>query len=83
MTGGLWYNTSICKKLHRKLFGGFIINARTFRYHIMCSIDAYEKYHQSSRFYDGSSGRGCPLPKYSTTEILELIGATIDLLVVG
>ena len=42
MTGGPWYNTSICKKLHGKLFEGFIIIARTDRYHIMCSIGAYE-----------------------------------------
>ena len=43
MTGGPWYNTSICKKLHRKLFEGIIIMARTDRYNIMCSIDAYER----------------------------------------
>ena len=43
MTGGPWYNTYICKKLHGKLFEGFIINARTDRYNIMCSIDAHEK----------------------------------------
>ena len=46
MTGGPLYITSICKKLHGKLFEGFIINARTERYHIMCSIDAYGKEHQ-------------------------------------
>ena len=40
MTGGPWYNTYICKKLHGKLFVVFIINARTDRYSIMCSIDA-------------------------------------------
>ena len=40
MTGGPWYNTYICKNLHGKLFEVFIINARTERYHIMCSIDA-------------------------------------------
>ena len=40
MTGGPWYNTSICKKLHGKFFEGIIKNARTDRYHIMCSIDA-------------------------------------------
>ena len=43
LTGGPWYNTSICKKLHKKLFEGFIINARTEMYQIMCSIDLYEK----------------------------------------
>ena len=42
-TCGPWYNTSICKKLHGKLIEGFIINAGTDRYHIMCSIDAFEK----------------------------------------
>ena len=41
-----WYNKSICKNLHRKLFEGFIINARTDRYIIICSIDAYEREHQ-------------------------------------
>ena len=45
MTGGPWYNTSICKKLYGKVFEGFIRNARTDRYIIMCSIDAHEKEH--------------------------------------
>ena len=43
LTGRPWYNTYICRKLHGKLFEAFIINARTDRYHIMCSIRAYEK----------------------------------------
>ena len=43
MTGGPWYSTSICKELHGKLFEGFIINAITDRYSIICSIDEYEK----------------------------------------
>ena len=46
LTGGPWYNTSICKKLHGKMFERFIINAKTERYNIMCSIDVYEKEHQ-------------------------------------
>ena len=54
-------NTSICKKLHGKLLEGFIINARTDIYHIMCSIDAHEKEHQSSSCDYGSSGGGCSL----------------------
>ena len=41
MTDGPWYNTSICKKLHGKVFEAFIRNARTDRYNIMCSIDTY------------------------------------------
>ena len=40
-TGGPLYNTYICNKLHGKVFEGFIRNARTYRYNIMCSIDAY------------------------------------------
>ena len=63
LTGVPWYNTSICKKSHRKVFESFIINARTDRYNIMCSIDAYEREHQLSRFDDGSSGGGCPIQK--------------------
>ena len=66
LTGVPWYNTSICKKLHGKLFEGFIINARTNRYNIRCSIDVYEREHQPSSCDDGSSGEGCPLPKNST-----------------
>ena len=69
MTCGPYYITYICKKLHGKLFKGFIINAITDRYHIMCSIAAHEKYPQSSIF-DGISGGGCPIPTNSTTEAL-------------
>ena len=61
MTGGPWYNTSICNKLDGKVFEGFIRNTRTNRYNIMCSIDAHEKSHQSS-CDDGSSGGGFSLP---------------------
>ena len=43
MIGGPWYNTSICKKLHGNVFYGFIKNARTDIFNIMCSIDEYEK----------------------------------------
>ena len=46
LKGSPWYNTSICKKLHGGLFEGFIINARTGRYNIMCFIYAYEREHQ-------------------------------------
>ena len=43
----------------------------------MSSIDAYEKEHQSSICDYGSISGGCPLPKNSTIEILESLGATI------
>ena len=77
ITRGPWYNTSICKKLHGKLFEVFIINVRTDRYTIMCYIDAHEKEHPSS-CGDGSSGGDFPLPSNSTKEALVLLGATID-----
>ena len=70
MTGGTWYNTSICKKLYGKLFEGFIINSRTDRHNIMCSIDAYEKEHKSSSCDDVISVGGCLLTITSTTESL-------------
>ena len=43
MTVGTWYNTSICKELHGNVLEGFIRNAITERYNIMCSIDAHDK----------------------------------------
>ena len=70
MTGGTWYNTSIFKKLHGILFEAFIINARTDRYNIMCSIDAYEREHQSYSCDYGSSDGGCTIPITPTTEAL-------------
>ena len=76
MTGGPWYNTYICDKLHENVFKVFIRNARTDRYNIMCSIDEHEKYHWSSCDY-GSSGGVFPLPSNSTAEALYLLGTTI------
>ena len=43
MTGGPWYNTYICKEIHRNAFEEFITNTRTDIYNIMCYIDAHEK----------------------------------------
>ena len=42
MTGGTWYNTSICKYIYGNVFEGFIRNTRTDRYNTMCDIDAHE-----------------------------------------
>ena len=35
ITGGPWYNTSICKKLHGTLFEEYIRNEITDRYNLM------------------------------------------------
>ena len=77
MTGGTWYNTYICKKLHGNMFQGFIRNARTDRYNIMCYIYAHEKEHQSS-WDDSISVGGRPIPSNSTIDALVLLSATID-----
>ena len=61
MSGGPWYNTSICNKLHGNVFEGFIRNAKTDRYNIMRSIDAHEKIYPSEHD-DGSSFGDYPLP---------------------
>ena len=70
MTVGIWYNTSICKKLHGKVFERFIINARTDRYNIMCSINAYERENQLYGCDYGISCGDCPLPTNLTTSAL-------------
>ena len=36
ITGGPWYNISICKKIHGTVFEEFIRNARTDKHNLMC-----------------------------------------------
>ena len=60
--GGPWYNTSIYKKLYRKLLELFIINTITDRYNIMCSLGAYEIENQSSICDDGNNGGSFSMP---------------------
>ena len=43
ITGGTWYNTYICKKIHGTVFENYIQDARTNKYKLMCSIYAHEK----------------------------------------
>ena len=47
MIGGPWYKKPICKKLYGNMFEEFIINTKSDRYNIMCSIDAHEKLNPS------------------------------------
>ena len=60
-TGGPWYNTSVCKKIHWAVLENYIRNERTDIYKLMCSIDAHEK-HQKSSVDDSSIGGGNSLP---------------------
>ena len=43
LDNGPWYNTTICSKLHGKIFEDFIRDARTDRYRLMCYIIAHDK----------------------------------------
>ena len=43
MIVGPWYNTYTFRKLYGNVFEGFIRNARTDIYNIMCYIDAHKK----------------------------------------
>ena len=65
------------KKLNGKVFGGFIVNARTDRYNTISYIDAYERKHQSYSCGDGIIAGSCTLPSNSTTSALESLGETI------
>ena len=76
MTGVPWYNTSTCKKIDGNVFEGFIRDARTDRYNIMCSIDVHEKINPLEHD-DGSSGGGYPLSPNSTTYALYSLIVTI------
>ena len=40
---GPWYNISIYSKLYGSRFEDFIIQSRTDRYNIMCSLVAHDK----------------------------------------
>ena len=40
---GPWHNNNICSKLYGTTFEGFITQARTDRYNIMCSLVAHDR----------------------------------------
>ena len=40
---GPWYSIAICSRFHGSMFEGFITQARTGRYNIMCSLVAHDK----------------------------------------
>ena len=73
----LWYNTSICSRLHGSLFEYFITRARTNRYNLLCSIFAHDK-KQPAYEYEESSILDRLIPKHVTTESLEALGATLN-----
>ena len=72
-----WYNTSICYKWHGAVFDDFIINDKTDRCNIMCSITANDKV-QPTYFDDASSVVSRAISKNATTSALESLGATLN-----
>ena len=60
-----WYNTTICSKLHEKVFEYFIKNTIIYIYNLMCSIIAHDK-QQPAYVDDEISGGGRPIPKNET-----------------
>ena len=74
---GPWYNTSICSKLHGKLFGDFMRHAITDRYHLMYSIIAHNKQQPLYQGEERSIGDR-PISKNATTEALEALGDTLN-----
>ena len=72
-----WYNTYICKQLHRTVFQKYIRHARTERYKLMCSVDTNEK--QQPLYVDGDIiGGGNAIPSNYTAETLDSLSATFD-----
>ena len=46
---GPWHNKNICSKLYGTTFEGFIIQAKTDRYNIMCSLVAHDRIQDNER----------------------------------
>ena len=78
---GPWYNTAICYKLHGTVLEYFIRNFGTDRYNIRCYITAHDK-QQPTYVNDASSCGGISIPNNETTAALELLGVTLNLLII-
>ena len=64
-----WHNKNICSKLYGTTFEGFIKQARTDRYNIMCSLVAHDRL-QDNEQDDESSIGDIEIPKYATVTAL-------------
>ena len=64
------YNTAIGSKIYGTLFDDFIINDRTYRCNIMCSITAHDKL-KHTYVDDASSVGSIAIPKNATASALE------------
>ena len=74
---GTWYNTAICLRLHRSLFGYLIKYAISDRYNIMCYLVEHDKIQPAYEEYESSIG-DMSITKNATTKTLEELCATIN-----
>ena len=74
---GPCHNKNICSKLYGTTFEGFIKQARTDRYNIMCSLVAH--YRLQDNYQDDEISLGDKvIPKDATIKALKSLGATFN-----
>ena len=71
------YNKNICSKLYGTTFEGFITQARTYRYNIMCSLVANDRL-QENKPDDEISIVDRVIPNDATVNTLKSLGATFN-----
>ena len=74
---GPWHNQNICSKLYGTTFEGFIIQARTDRYNIMCSLVAHDMMQDNEQDDESSIGDRV-IPNDATVKALKLLGGTFN-----
>ena len=74
---GPWHNKNICSKLYGTNFEGFITQARTDRYNIMCSLVAHDRM-QENKTDDESSIGDRLIPNDATVKALKSLGANFN-----
>ena len=74
---GQWHNKNIGSKLYGTNFEGFITQARTDRYNIMCSLVAHDRM-QDNKQDDESSIGDIVIPNDATVKSLKSLGATFN-----
>ena len=73
---GLWYDTSVCSKLHGSRFEDFITQARTDRYNLMCYLVAHNILQLHYKDDEISTGDR-EISDDATIKSSEVLGATI------
>ena len=74
---GPWHNKNMCSKQYGTICEGFIKQARTDRYNIMCSLVAHDRLQDNEQDYESSLGDRV-IPKDATVNALNSLGATFN-----